>query len=266
MVTHDDALTAPGSLCRRREMGYGTRRAPATAGILTCTLLAAACTTRAPAPAPPPPEPIPEIPAEQGIAAGIPIPAGARGFDIDPGRSVVTILVNRAGPFAKFAHNHVVTSGQESGYAWVANDPAGSGFEIRVPVASLVVDDPAARAAVGGEFAGEVPHSARQGTYANMTRPEVLDAAEFPEVTVRCPGLAGSWERPVAAVDLAIRGATRRIEVPIALERAADTLVARGSFQIRQSDFGITPFSVAGGAIQVGDELEIRFEIAAVAR
>ena len=78
------------------------------------------------------------------------------------------------------AHNHVVTSGQESGFAWEGGDPAGSGFEIRVPVASLVVDDPAARAAAGGEFAGEVPESAREGTYRNMTRPEVLDVAEFP--------------------------------------------------------------------------------------
>ena len=42
--------------------------------------------------------------------------------------------------------------------------------------------------------------------------------------------------------------------------------MARGSFRVRQSDFGITPFSAAGGAIQVGDELDLSFEIVAVAR
>ena len=223
--------------------------------------LASGCVPRpAEKPARPPPPPA-------GAPAQAPaIPAGARVFRIDPARSVVTILVHRAGPFAKLAHNHVVTSDGESGLAWEGRDPASSGFEIHLPVASLVVDDPSARAGIGGEFAGAVPESAREGTYKNMTRPEVLDLAEFPEVTVRCYGLAGTWDRPVAAADLTIRGATHRIEIPIELERTPATLVARGSLHVRQSDFGITPFSAAGGAIQVGDELDLRFEIAAVAR
>jgi len=148
----------------------------------------------------------------------------------------------------------------------MGRDPSESGFEIRIPVASLVVDDPAARAAAGGEFAGEVSESAREGTYKNMTRAEVLDLAEYPEIVVRCTGLTGSWERPVAAADLTIRGVTRRVEIPIELTRSADTLSARGSLGIRQTDFGITPFSVGGGAIQVGDELDLGFEIVAVAR
>jgi polyisoprenoid-binding protein YceI len=238
----------------------------ARAGIIACTVLVAACTTRAPAPEPLPRKPIPEISHAQPGATGIPRPAGARAFEIDPAKSVVSILVYRSGPMARFGHNHVVTSGEETGVAWVGGDPAQSGFEIRIPVASLVVDDPAARAAAGEDFAGEVPDAAREGTYRNMTRPEVLGVAEFPDITVRCAGLAGSWERPVAAADLTIRGVTRRVDVPIELERSVDTLTARGSLRIRQTDFGITPFSIGGGAIQVGDELDLSFVIVAVAR
>jgi polyisoprenoid-binding protein YceI len=242
-------------------------RLAAPMALVACALLAVACTTRPTGPVPLPRKPIPEISVERGgVAAPAQVPAGARVFEVDPGRSSVTILVNKAGPFAKFAHNHVVTSGQESGYAWQGRDLADSGFEVRVPVASLVVDDPAARAAAGGEFAGDVPESARQGTYGNMTRAEVLDAAEFPEVVVRCGSLAGTWQQPVAAADLTIRGVTRRVDIPVELTRDRDTITARGSFTIRQTDFGITPFSVAGGAIQVGDELGLRFEIVAVSR
>lgn len=267
MLTQRDTLPAVARARRRRKTGSRSARLAAPVGILAWALLAAACTTRPPGPVLLPPKPIPGIPVEQGgMAAPTPVPAGARAFEIDPAKSVVTILVNRAGPFAKFAHNHVVTSGLESGFAWVGGNPAGSGFEIHVPVASLVVDDPEARAAAGGEFAGDVPQSAREGTYKNMTRTEVLDVAGFPEVIVRCGGLTGTWGRPVAAADLTIRGVTRRVDIPIELERGGDTLVARGSFSIRQSDFGITPFSVAGGAIQVGDELGLSFEIVAVAR
>jgi polyisoprenoid-binding protein YceI len=267
MVTQRDRLPAFARASRRRAARPGPGRLAAPIGIIACTLLAAACTTRPSGPVPLPPKPTPEIStAQPGSGPATGVPAGARSFQIDPGRSSVTILVNRAGPFARFAHNHVVTSGQESGFAWEGRDPAGSGFEVHVPVASLVVDDPAARAAAGGEFAGEVPESAREGTYRNMTRPEVLDVAEYPEVIVRCKSLGGTWEQPVAAADLTIRAVTRRVDIPIELERSRDMLVARGSFSIRQSDFGITPFSVAGGAIQVGDELGLSFEIVAVAR
>ncbi len=237
-------------------------------GVVACAaLLVAACTTRAPEPVLLPQKPIAEIStAQPGTAAELPIPAGARAFDIDPARSVVTVLVYRAGPMARFGHNHVVTSGGETGVAWVGRDLAESGFEIRIPVASLVVDDPAARAAAGEEFAGEVPGAAREGTYRNMTRAEVLDLAQYPDIIVRCAGLTGTWEQPVAVADLTIRGVTRRVDVPVELTHSADSLSARGSLRIRQTDFGITPFSVGGGAIQVGDELDLRFEIVAVAQ
>ena len=36
---------------------------------------------------------------------------------------------------------------------------------------------------------------------------------------------------------------------------------ARGAFVARQSDFGITPFAVFGGALAVQDEMELRFAI-----
>ena len=39
--------------------------------------------------------------------------------------------------------------------------------------------------------------------------------------------------------------------------------MARGSFDLRQTELGLTPYSVAGGAVQVADVLEIRFVIAA---
>lgn len=270
-------LTQPGrppvAACARRR--HGTESSPVARpslralriGAAVCAMLAASCTTRAPAPVLLPQKPIPEISQGQpGHAGEIPLPAGTRAFEIDPERSGITILVYRSGPLARFGHNHVVTSGTETGVAWVGRDPAESGFELRIPVASLVVDDPAARAAAGGQFAGEVPESAREGTYANMTRPEVLDVAEFPDILVRCSGLAGTWEQPVAAAELTIRGVTRRVEVPTELTRAGDTIAARGSLRIRQTDFGITPFSIGGGAIQVGDELDLSFAIVAVAR
>ena len=199
-------------------------------------------------------------------APGFAIPQGARAFDVDPARSEVIILVRRAGPLAKLGHNHVITSGEESGLLWRGRDPAGSGFELRIPVRSLVVDDPATRAAAGPEFAGEVPQTAREGTYQNMLRPEVLDATTYPEIVVHANSLAGSWSQPVAKAEATLKGVTRTIVIPVHLEESGSTLKARGAFSILQTDFGLTPFSVAGGAIQVADGVDIRFEIVATAR
>ena len=194
------------------------------------------------------------------------IPAGARVYEVDPQASQVTLRVYRAGPLARLGHNHVITSADESGLAWTTGEPAQSGFVLRVPVAGLVVDDPAARAAAGPDFPGEVPADAREGTKRNMLRPEVLDADRYPEIVVRADAFSGTWERPVAEARITLRDQTRSMAVPLSVERDAAVLVARGSFQVLQSDFGITPFSVAGGAIQVADPVEVSFEIRATAR
>jgi redox-sensing transcriptional repressor len=36
-------------------------------------------------------------------------------FDVDPARTRLTVLVDRAGPLARLGHNHAITSGQERG-------------------------------------------------------------------------------------------------------------------------------------------------------
>jgi hypothetical protein len=52
------------------------------------------------------------------------------------------------------------------------------------------------------------------------------------------------------------------VTVPAAVREQGDRLVAEGEFDILQSDFGIAPFSVAMGALQVQDRLRVRFSIA----
>jgi hypothetical protein len=197
---------------------------------------------------------------------GLTVPAGATVFDIDAQRSIVTIQVYRSGPMAKLGHNHVITSAEESGFAWRGNTPGESGFQLRIPVGTLVADDPAARVAAGPDFEGPVPESAREGTRKNLLRAEVLDAARFHDVTVSAGGLSGTWQDPVAHADVTIKGVTRRVEVPLDLADTAGTLTARGTVRLRQTDFGMVPFSVGGGAIQVADEIVLGFEIAATAR
>ncbi|HEX7375026.1 MAG TPA: YceI family protein, partial [Steroidobacteraceae bacterium] len=210
---------------------------------------AAACTGQ-------PPAATPSVPV--GEYPGIDIPVSTRVYEIDPAQTRVTLLVHRSGPLARLGHNHAIVSGTERGAIWVGATPAQSGFEIHVPVASLVVDDPEARAAAGADFPGAVPDDARAGTTANMLRAEVLDAAHYPDVVVRATGATGTWERAVVHATAHVKDLQRDYDVPVTLTVADKAVTATGAFQIRQTDFGITPFSVAGGAIQVADVVDVQ--------
>lgn len=189
--------------------------------------------------------------------------AQADAWPVDPERTVVTIIVRRAGPLARLGHDHVITSAEERGKVFVGPSPGESAFELELPVDRFEVDLPGPRAAAGAGFAAPVPDEARAGTRQNMLRKEVLDAAGFPVIIVRSIAASGDWPQPVIRLSVALRGATREYEIPVSIERDANGVVARGEVRFNQTDFGITPFAVAGGAIQVADTLEVRFEIAA---
>lgn len=204
--------------------------------------------------------------ATSGAMEAVVAPTDARQFDIDPARTTVTLLVYRAGPLARLGHNHAITSDLESGRIWLGSSVESSGFEVRVPVSGLVVDDSDARASAGADFAGTVPEDARAATRVNMLRTEVLDGQRFPDIDVRCSSATGDWQQVIAHATIRLKGVERAVDVPVALDVANDRVTASGAFQVRQSDFGITPFSVAGGAIQVGDVVDVRFVINGVLR
>ena len=96
-----------------------------------------------------------------------------------------------------------------------------------------------------------------------MLRAEVLDGEHFPTITLRSTAASGVWPQPIVRVAVTLKGVEREQEIPVVVERDANGVIARGELRLNQTDFGMTPFSVAGGAIQVADTLEIRFEIAA---
>jgi polyisoprenoid-binding protein YceI len=211
-------------------------------------------------------EPAPPANASQSQptrSAPMPARAETQALRVDPARTVVTIIVRRAGPLAKLGHDHVITSADEAGSVWLGSTPADSSFELTLPVERFDVDLPEARAVAGPEFAAPVPEDARAGTRHNMLRASVLDGEHFPTITLRSTAASGAWPQPIVRVAVTLKGVEREQEIPVVVERDANDVIARGELRLNQTDFGMAPFSVAGGAIQVADTLEIRFEIAA---
>jgi polyisoprenoid-binding protein YceI len=91
-----------------------------------------------------------------------------------------------------------------------------------------------------------------------MLGPKVLDSAQFHEIRFHSIEVSGSGEnRWTMHGDLTLHGHTHQVKVDV--ERQDGRY--RGSARLRQSEFGITPVTVAGGTIKVKDEVRVEFEI-----
>jgi len=198
-----------------------------------------------------------EIPAPTGVADT----TGAARYEVDSVASEVRVLVYRGGTMARLGHNDVLSSRSVTGTRQLHRDIARSRFELTLPVISLIVDDPQAREMEGAEFAAEVPEAARAGTRHNLQRPEVLDAERFPTILMQSTAVSGTHDNPVLLMRVTIKGVTRDVTALARVKEEGDRLIADGEFAIQQTDFGITPFNPALGALQVQDRLGIKFSI-----
>jgi hypothetical protein len=233
------------------------QRLPVVAAAGAVAFGAVSCTT-APARLPAGPA-VPTAP----VTAGHEIPAGARIFAVDPERTRLLFLVHRAGALGRLGHNHVVSSADETGQAWLSKDGNTSGLELHLPVARFVVDDPGARAESGADFAAAVPDDARAGTFDNMTGEHVLDAARYPEVIVRYNGSTPGRETAPVRVAITIKGQEHAVDVPMVVVAGDKEITASGETKLSQTELGLEPFSIMGGAIAVADEIIVRFELVA---
>jgi hypothetical protein len=60
-----------------------------------------------------------------------------------------------------------------------------------------------------------------------------------------------------------VRDREKLIDVPVTWRRDGDVLTASGEFALKQTDLGLTPYSVMLGALRVADEMKVRFSIVA---
>ncbi|HEY0940674.1 MAG TPA: YceI family protein [Steroidobacter sp.] len=243
----------------RTVLGFASR----TGVLLLLCLGLTACPRPVQRPLPTPSVPPPPTPAEP---APLPSEEGATIYEIDPRASVLHIHVFRGGTFARLGHNHVVSSRSVTGRVWMRQQFSRSGFELSFPVEELSVDDPEARRAAGDDFPPEIPAADKEGTRKNMLRKEVLDAENYPKITVQAAAISGSIQAPNITASITIKDATRVVVVPARITVSGAKLTASGEFNVKQTDFGMKPFSVALGALEVQDQLRIVFDLTAVQR
>jgi len=196
--------------------------------------------------------------AGRAIVVSILLWAAANAFaqaqKIDVQRSSITVHVERSGFFSFAGDNHEVRAPLLSGSLNENKDENKNGVELVVDAARMQVLDPKASA------------ETRAKVQQKMLGPEVLDVARFPRIEFRSrrvtllngarAGNPGDAMLRIAG-DLTLHGQTH----PVEFEATGDSGHYHGSAKLKQTDFGIKPITIAGGAVKVKDEVKLDFEI-----
>src|SRR5712692_7723501 len=226
-------------------------RAAVAAALLSTMLAGCAPLLRGPAPAPvAPPTDFPEGYYREALAQGRPV------FRVDSPESLVVIEVRRSGSLARLGHDHVVASHEVGGY--VAPDEGRA--DLYVQLERLEVDEAALRAEAG--FDTQPTQLDIDGTRANMLV-KVLEADKFPFALIRVSGVDASQREVAMSIAITLHGSTHTLQAPAQIDADADRISVTGRLSFDQTDFGITPYSLLGGAIAVKNGVDLRFRIRA---
>jgi len=180
------------------------------------------------------------------VSALLPVWAADSGSQkaIDTERSVLTVRVYKTGLFSAFAHDHEIRAPIQKGVF----DEDKSTVEFVVDARSLRVLDP------------DISDKDRAEIQATMLGPKVLDSEKFPEIRFHSTEVNRPSEgRLILRGDLTLHGQTRPLKVDVERKNGR----YRGSAQLLQKDFEITPVTIAGGTVKVKDEVRVEFDIVA---
>ena len=176
-------------------------------------------------------------------------------YNIVAAESSLTVFVAKDGALARMAHDHNIGVKIFSGRVNVPASGANAGtLELDADARSLVILDQ-----ISAKDKAEITN--------NMNN-SVLESAKFPKITFRSTSLTnftqnGNNANFTVNGDLTLHGATKRIAIPVSVAQTGSSLRATGQYTLRQTDFGIKPYSAFLGAIKVKNEVVIKFNIVA---
>jgi polyisoprenoid-binding protein YceI len=177
------------------------------------------------------------------------IAAGRHQFGAENGR--ITLKTFRDGLVAQAGHDLTIEAIRWSGELVVAPDQKPASLNVNVDLGALVV-----RAGTGGIK----PLTDRDKREIAVTARKVLSADRYPEATFAAtsfePGPDGGGGTIVGTLTLAGRSEPQQLQV---------SQLAPGQYRatttIRQTSFGIKPYSAFLGSLKVSDAVELEVEV-----
>ena len=182
--------------------------------------------------------------------------AGPVRYKIDASKSRFIVRALVEGLFSAFGHDHTIAIREFNGEAhFVLGTGDAASLQLTMNANSLGITD-------------KISEEDRKEIESTM-RKEVLETSRYPEIVFRSTSISakknpdGTYQVKISG-NLSLHGVTRNGSIDATVNIDGDTLRANGQFPLLQTDYKITPVSVAVGTIRVKDELQLSFDIFAV--
>jgi polyisoprenoid-binding protein YceI len=187
------------------------------------------------------------------------IPAGETGFvhyRLAPEQSKFTVQAFAEGLLSAFGHDPVFAIKDFAGEAEFmpgSFESASLKMTIKADAISLT---------------NEVKEKDRLEMEQTM-RQQVLEIEKYPEIifvssSISVTRLAEGRYRARVIGDLTLHGATQKnLWITSEVNVSGESLGAKGDFSLKQTDFGIKPYSAVGGTIKLKNEVKFSFDIVA---
>jgi len=168
--------------------------------------------------------------------------------------SQLVIRAGRSGLLSVLAHDHQFTPARWQAEAdFDPERPQEVRVDVRIDAASL------------HDHVARLTQKSRDYVDRETAGPQVLDAQRYREIKFHSESSTardvGGGLEGVLHGALSLHGTTRPLDVPFHALADAPGYRVSGSVRFRQTDFGMKPFSTAGGTIGVDDEIQVDFEL-----
>jgi len=186
--------------------------------------------------------------------------AGAQTYTLDPSTGALRARLYRDGPLAAFGHDHVIAAPSFEGAVELSS--ATATLRLSVDARALKIDEDAVREALDLRT---ISAADRVEIDKTMRGAKGLDVESFPTMRL----VSQSIEPVPDEKDLwhvigafTLHGSTQTIEAPVAVrDGPGGGRWFSGYVRLRQTDFGIKPYSAFGGAVKVRDDFVVSFDL-----
>ena len=188
-------------------------------------------------------------------SAGHGVPAGFEGVDSVVYRLIpssrLEVKTGKAGLFGFAGHSHVIRARAFSGtVVYYPHAPTRSHLQMVVAADSLEVLTP--------------PDTAEIRKVTAAMRADVLQTDQYHEIRLVSKKVAPTADGFHIVGAFTLVGQTRDVPIDLSVHLGADTLRAEGTFSIKQTDFGIKPYSGGpAGTVKVADRVTFTIDAAA---
>ncbi|AGZ48990.1 YceI family protein [Mycobacterium kansasii] len=170
-------------------------------------------------------------------------------WTLDPSGGELIVRTGVAGRAARMGHRLTIAMTRwQATVNWVADEPATA--ELAVEVDSLEV--------LRGE-GGVKSLSGPEKALVRSNALKSLNAGRFPDIRFTASEIDKTEDGYRLTGQLQIRGKSRQHMIDLRTEDLGDSWAMSAESTVRQSDYGVKPYSLLMGSLQVADEVTVSF-------